>query len=143
MRLSDPTGLYETRVFSDTLEAARDHLEVGRNVVLTVEAALEADELKLLARHVQPVDLAVAGAASSGLRVYVSDAAEAAPVLAVNLERVRRDPGSRRRGPVEIVVMAPDLPGDTILSLPEEYPLGPQVFSMLKSLPGVAFIEEF
>ena len=29
-QLSDPTGLYEVTLFSDTLEAARDHLETGR-----------------------------------------------------------------------------------------------------------------
>ena len=34
--LSDPTGLYEVTVFSDVLEACRDHLEPGKNVVLTV-----------------------------------------------------------------------------------------------------------
>ncbi len=36
--LSDPTGLYEVTVFSDVLDTARDHLEPGRNVVLTVRA---------------------------------------------------------------------------------------------------------
>ena len=51
--LSDPTGLYEVTVFSDTLEAARDLLEPGRNVVLGVEANLEGETLKLLARSAQ------------------------------------------------------------------------------------------
>ena len=64
VRLSDPTGLYEVRVFSDVLDAARDHLEPGRSVVLTVEATVEGDEVRLLARHVQPIDAAVAGAAA-------------------------------------------------------------------------------
>ena len=113
VRLSDPTGLYEVRVFSDVLEAARDHLEPGRNVVLTVEATVEGDELRLLARHVQPIDAAIAGAASAGLRLYLDDAAAAAPSLAARLEQIRREPGNRKRGPIEIVVMAPDLPGET------------------------------
>ena len=58
MRLSDPTGLYEVRMFSDVLDAARDHLEPGRSVVLTVEATVEGDELRLLARAAQPIDVA-------------------------------------------------------------------------------------
>ena len=56
VQLSDPTGLYEVTVFSDTLEQARDFLEPGMNVVLTVEANLEGDTLKLLARAAQPID---------------------------------------------------------------------------------------
>ena len=52
--LSDPSGLYEVTVFSDTLESARNHLEPGQAVVLTVEATLEGETLKLLARAAQP-----------------------------------------------------------------------------------------
>ena len=113
------------RLFSDVLEAARDHLEPGRSVVLTVEATVEGDELRLLARHVQSVDAAVAGAASAGLRIYLDDAAAAAPSLAARLDQIRREPGNRKRGPIELVVMAPDLPGETVLALPDSYPLGP------------------
>ncbi len=62
VQLSDPTGLYEVTVFSDTLEAARDVLEPGMNVVLTVEATLEGETLKLLARAAQPIDQVAAEA---------------------------------------------------------------------------------
>ena len=56
VQLSDPTGLYEVTIFSDTLEATRDELEIGANVVLSVEATVESDQLKLLARAVLPID---------------------------------------------------------------------------------------
>ena len=125
VRLSDPTGLYEVRVFSDVLDAARDHLEPGRSVVLTVEATVEGDELRLLARHVQPIDAAVAGAGDAGLRVYLDDAAAAAPSLAARLDQIGRDPGSRKRGPIELVVMAPDLPGETMLVPARQLPPRP------------------
>ena len=49
--LSDPTGLYEVTLFSDVLDASRDHLENGANVVVTVEATMEAEQVKLLARR--------------------------------------------------------------------------------------------
>jgi hypothetical protein len=39
--------------------------------------------------------------------------------------------------------VAPDLPGDTVIALPDAYPLGPQVISAIKTVPGVAFLEEF
>ncbi|HBN31257.1 MAG TPA: DNA polymerase III subunit alpha, partial [Rhodobacteraceae bacterium] len=68
VQLSDPTGLYEVTMFSEPLEKYRDLLTAGANVVIAVEASLEGDQLKLLARSVQPVDGAVADAAAMGLR---------------------------------------------------------------------------
>ena len=141
VRLSDPTGLFEVTVFSDVLEAARAHLEPGGNVVLTVEVEVDGDEIKLLARAAQPIDVAVASAASAGLRVYINDIA-AAPSLATRLAAVAREPGERRRGPVDIVAMAPDLP-ETIIGLRGDYPLTPRVLGALKTVPGVAHVEEF
>ena len=88
VQLSDPTGLYEVTVFSDTLEAARDLLEAGNSVVLTVEATMESEQLKLLARGVQAVDGVAAEAGSMGLRVFVESAEAVASVASVDRKSV-------------------------------------------------------
>lgn len=142
VRLSDPTGLYEVRMFSDVLDAAREHLDPGASVVLTVEATLEGDELKLLAKAAQPIDAAVAGAANAGLRIYVSDA-EAAPSLAARLGAVARDTRARNRGPISLVLMHPELPGEVEIALSEPYPVTPQVIGAIKSVAGVVHVEEY
>ncbi|MBA3326196.1 MAG: DNA polymerase III subunit alpha, partial [Rhodobacteraceae bacterium] len=140
VRLSDPTGLYEVRMFADVLDPARDCLEPGRSVVLAVEATLEGDEMKLLARAAQPVDLAVADAAGAGLRIFVNDAA-AAPSLAVRLAAAV-DLRSRSRGPIHLVLLTPDLP-EIEIALAGAYPVSPQVSSALKQVQGVVHIEDF
>ncbi len=142
VQLSDPSGLYEVTVFSDTLEAGRQHLEPGSNVVLSVEATLEADQLKLLARGVQPVDLAVADAAPAGLRVYLDDASAMTTVARV-LERARAEAQVRARGPVSLCLMAPDLPGEVEVALPEPFPVTPQVKGAIRSLGGVVEVEDY
>ncbi len=140
VRLSDPTGLYEVRMYSEVLDPARDELEVGRNVVLAVDASLESGEMRLQARAVQPVDLAVADAAGAGLRIFV-DAVDAAPSLAARLKAVEGARG-RGRGPIHLVVLSPDLP-EVEIALPETYPITPQTISALKHVSGVVHIEEF
>ena len=142
VRLSDPTGLFEVRMFSDVLDAARAHLEPGLNVVLTVEATLEGDELKLLAKAAQPIDAAVAGAANAGLRIFVSEA-EAATSLATRLAGIARDVRTRGRGPISLILMHPELPGEVEITLPDPYPVTPQVIGALKSVNGVVHIEEY
>ncbi len=141
VQLSDPTGLYEVTVFSDTLEEARDLLEPGQNVVLAVEATLESDQLKLLARGVQPIDGAVAGAAPAGLKIYVNDP-NALGSVATRLDEAAKG-GGRARGPVNLILIHPDLPGDVEIELPEKYPVTPQIMGAIKHVAGVAHVEEF
>jgi DNA polymerase-3 subunit alpha len=140
--LSDPTGLFEAMVFSDVLDAARPLLEPGMNVVLTVEATAEAEQLRLLARAVAPIDAVVAaGGAPAGLRVFV-ERIEAVAAVASLLERARREVPARARGPVTLCLLAPDLPGEVEVTVGEEMPVTPQIKGALKSLVGVVTVEE-
>lgn len=142
VQLSDPTGLYEVTVFSDTLEQFREYLETGQNVVLTVQADWESDQLKLLARAAQPVDAAVADAASVGLKIFVNEE-EAVASIATRLSEATTDSGPRGRGPVHLIMMHPDLPGEVEIALKEQYPMNPQIKGAIKHISGVVTIEEF
>jgi DNA polymerase-3 subunit alpha len=141
VQLSDPTGPCEVTVFSETLEASRDHLEPGSNVVVTVEATMEAEQLKLLARSVTPIDTVAAQARSMGLRVYVDEAAAVEAVAAL-LERARKEAASRTRGPVQLCLMAPDLPGEVEVALGDGFPVNPQIKGAIKSLGGVLTVDD-
>ena len=139
--LSDPTGLYEVTLFSDTLDAARDHLETGANVVVTVEANMEAEQLKLLARSVAPVDSVVADAGGMALKVYLSEAG-AAETVATLLAKAAGQAKGARPGSVSLCLMNPTLPGEVDIDIGDTVPLNPQIKGALKSLPGVLSVEE-
>ena len=141
VQLSDPTGSYEVTMFSDTLEVAREFLETGAQVVLQAEATMEADQLKLLGRSVSPIDVAVADAGSTGLRVFL-DGAEAIGTVQSVLERALADGVRGGRGPVYFCLMAPDLPGEVELDLGRDFPVNPQIKGALRSLGGVIEVEE-
>jgi DNA polymerase III subunit alpha len=140
-QMSDPTGAYEVTLFSDTLEKCREFLETGAKVVVTVEATMEADQLKLLGRSVVPVDAAVEGAGSLGLRVFI-DAPDAIQAVADVLEGARRAARSAGRGPVQLCLMGPGLPGEVEVDLGMEFPVTPQIKGAIRSLGGVLEVEE-
>lgn len=140
-QMSDPSGGYEVTLFSDTLEAARDHLEVGSKVVVTVEATMEAEQLKLLGRSVAPVDMAVADVGSMGLKVFI-DAPEAISAVSQVLEGARAAAKSGGRGPVQFCLMDPGLPGEVEVDLGMEFPVTPQIKGAIRSLGGVLEVEE-
>jgi len=148
VQLSDPTGLYEVTVFSETLEAARDLLEAGQNLVLTVQANMEADQLKLLASSISPVDTSLARAGRSEIRVFIEEAAAATSVKSL-LERYRADTSVRGKGAVTLSTLGVELlvggvPRicDVDIALGDDWPMNPQIKSALKSLHGVVAVEE-
>ena len=140
VQLSDPTGQYEVTMFSDTLEASREFLETGSQVVMTCEATMEADQLKLLGRSVGPIDAVVADAGGAGLRVFI-DGPEVIGSVATILANAAKD-GVRGRGPIYFCLMNDDLPGEVELDLGDEFPVNPQIKGALRSLGGVIEVED-
>jgi DNA polymerase-3 subunit alpha len=140
-QMSDTSGAFEVTLFSETLEKSREHLDTGAKVVVTVEATMEADQLKLLGRSVAPIDAAVADAGGMGLRIFVSDP-EALSAVATVLADARTAVKTSGKGPVQFCLMDPKLPGDVEMELPEDYPVTPQVKGAIKSLSGVLEVED-
>jgi DNA polymerase III subunit alpha len=136
VQLSDPTGLYEVTVFSDVLEAARDFLEPGRNVVLTVKVDPDGDGVKLLANAIVPIDTVADQAGAQALRIHLNRV-EAVPALASLLGKVEG------RNRAQITLCIPDDQGQEIdLTLPQPYPVTPQIKGAIKAMQGVVMVEE-
>ncbi|WP_299407614.1 DNA polymerase III subunit alpha [uncultured Roseobacter sp.] len=140
-QMSDTTGAYEVTLFSETLEKSREHLETGAKVVVAVEVTLEADQLKLLARSVSPIDAVAADAGSMGIKVFV-DAPEAISAVASVLEGAANAVKTAGRGPVEFCLMDPTLPGEVEVALGQDFVVNPQIKGAIKSLTGVLEVED-
>ncbi|WP_243611231.1 DNA polymerase III subunit alpha [Shimia aestuarii] len=141
-QLSDPTGAYEVTIFSDTLEKSREYLETGSKVVVTAEATLESEQLKLLARSIAPIDAVVADAGSAGLKVFLEDAEAVGPVANV-LQQAAETVKAGAKGPVLFCLMSADLPGEVEIDTGREFPVNPQIKGAIKSLDGVMAVEEY
>ncbi|MCI4665367.1 MAG: DNA polymerase III subunit alpha [Neomegalonema sp.] len=149
VQFSDPTGMFEAVVFSETLAASRELLEPGSAVVLAVEAEKVEDQVKMRIEGVEPVDKAVAGAAARGLRVFVSDvegvdqtqsqlaACNAQPRAGVN------GAAPRGCGPINLVLAPADEAMEAELALPGYYPVNPSIVAALKAAPRILRVEEF
>ncbi|MCR8546775.1 DNA polymerase III subunit alpha [Salipiger sp. P9] len=141
-QLSDPTGAYEVTIFSETLEKSRDMLETGAKVVVTVEATMESDQLKLLARSVGPIDQVVADAGATGMRIFIETPDTLAQVASV-LTRAAEQLPKAGRGPVRLRLTAAGLPGEVEMDLKREFPVTPEIKGAVKSLDGVLAVEDF
>ena len=140
-QLSDTTGGYEITIFSDTLEKAQDHLVTGAKVIVTVEATLESDQLKLLGRSIAPIDTVVADVGGMGLKIFVDDI-DAVSAVASVLEGAVKAAQNVGRGPVQFCLMDSSLPGEVEIDLGQDFPVTPQIKGAIKSLMGVMEVED-
>ena len=130
--LSDPSGMFEVVVFSETLAQCRDVIEPGRSVVITAAAEWDEQELKLRANGVRSLD-EVAAESGMGLKVLVQDE-RALPQIAALLK-----PGGR--GDVALSLML-GAGREVDLDLPGRYAVTPPVAASIKALRGVAAVDE-
>lgn len=130
LTLSDPTGHYEAVLFSEALAQYRDLLEPNTAVIVHVQAALEADDVRIRIERVEPLDRA-AEKHQNQVRVFLRDAE---PFDAL-FKRLQQGDGE-----VSLVMLL-DAGTEVEIRLPGRYKVSPQVAGALKTVPGVVAVE--
>ena len=75
------------------------------------------------------------------MKIWVEDADVVASVKTI-LDDAAKAAQKVARGPVQMCLMDPDLPGEVEIDLGGEFPVNPQIKGALKSLPGILDVEE-
>ena len=132
IQLSDPSGQYEAIIFSEGLALYRDLLEKGSDVLLTIQANIEGEEVR--ARITSVESLAEAAARRhKGLKVFVRDESPL-PSIAERLI-------GRGDGEISLIVMLGPKEGEVELKLPGRYPVTGALAGALKAVAGVVAVE--
>jgi len=129
VQLTDADGVFEALLFAEILSASRERLETGAPVLVTAEARLDGEEIKLTAQAIEDLDEAVAKAAA-GLKLHLADPSPL-PQL-----RDLFAAGKRGRGRVNIV-LALDREREVEIALPEAYVISAELRARIAALPGV------
>src|SRR5262249_37299766 len=127
MQLSDTGGTYEITVFSEVLSTSRDLIASGKPLLITADARMEEESIRLLAQQIQPLDDAVAHAAA-GLRIVINDPGALAELRSV-LAKERRG-----RGRVSIIANLGE-DREVEVALPESYMISPATRGTLQTVP--------
>ncbi|MBC7103007.1 MAG: DNA polymerase III subunit alpha, partial [Parvibaculum sp.] len=130
--LSDPTGQFELVVFSEVLNQARQLMEPGNAVVVSVEIERIGEEVKLRAQSVRSVDDAVKDT-GAGLKVFVEGEE--------SLEAVKSRLAEKGKGLVSLVLMCSG-GREVELRLKDRYRVTPQIRGAIKSVPGVVEVRD-
>jgi DNA polymerase-3 subunit alpha len=132
VQLSDPSGQYEAILFQEGLNQFRDLLEKGSDVLVTLQAAVEGEDVRARIVHVERLNDAAAKV-HKGLRVFLRDETPLASIA----ERLR----GRGDGEVSLVVLLGPKDGEVEIKLPGKYAVSAALAGALKAAPGVVAVE--
>jgi DNA polymerase-3 subunit alpha len=59
LQLSDPTGVFEVMMFSEVLNATREHLNPGTALLVQIEAEQKEDQIRMMCSNASPLDTAL------------------------------------------------------------------------------------
>jgi DNA polymerase-3 subunit alpha len=142
MNISDPTGQVSGMVmFPEDFEATRRVFDQTNQVVMTLEARFNEGQFDPMGRSVAAMDTVIADAGSSGLKVLIEDVAAIQSVANI-LENARDAVRGGGKGPIQLCLMHPELPGEVEIDAGDDFPVNPQIKGALKSLNGVLDVQE-
>jgi len=142
LNLSDPTGQFETIVFSETLMQAQDLLVVGNCVVLSVKVSHDTEQQRRLqAESIRPIDAVVSNNITS-LRIFV-EKPEALKHIKARLDDIGTPATQNGQSPTSnISIILKNETQEIELRLPNHYAITPRIASALKALAGVLHVQE-
>ncbi len=134
IRFSDAQGSYEVTFFSESLARAGDILTEGNAVLLTAEARLDGEALRLTAQDAEPLEKAASNIAA-GVKLWLEQTA-ALPHIRALLEREGKGRG-------RVVLVPVTGPGQEVeIALPGGFNVSPRLMQAMKVLPGVSEVQE-
>jgi DNA polymerase-3 subunit alpha len=132
VNLSDQSGQYEAILFQEGLNQYREMLEKGANVLVSLQANFEGEDVRARIMTVEPLDVA-ASRIQKGLRVTLRDQKPLVS-LAEHLQK-------RGDGEVSLVLLTEA--GEVEVKLPGKFDVSVEIAAALKTMPGIAGVEHF
>ncbi|PZO88058.1 MAG: DNA polymerase III subunit alpha [Micavibrio aeruginosavorus] len=134
LQMSDSTGVYEVMIFSETLSRSRSMLEPGTALLLTCDADIKDEQVRLLGQSISLLDETLASKLAE-LKVHID-----APAPAKRIYDLIPVEG---QGAVKITVFAYTPEGEVgEILLDGRWSVSPAAISAIRSTPGVIRIAE-
>ena len=134
VQMSDASGSYEVTMFSEVLATARDLLDAGKPLLMSVEVQRRDEDIRLTAQKVEILE-EVATNVAAGLRIFIRDEGPLETLAAVFSEH-----GVKGRGRVSLVLEATGR--EVEMELAANYAISPAIRGAIKAIPGIVDVQD-
>lgn len=135
LTLSDTSGVYEVLLFSEVLTRSRDFLEIGKSILLSADAEMKEDALRLTVQDVKPLDEMLIDKVHEVSLTF--DHSNQMTELKTALERA-----GEGKSAVSISIVSPAVDKKVKLRLPGLYNFTPELRDELYRLQGLRKLHE-
>ena len=135
LQVSDPAGVWEGMVFSDTLTRCRDCMNSGDHVLMTVEVDVKDEQLRYLVQEAKPLDDALANSVQQ-VRITIDGRTDIQ-----KLHEELKGCDANGISPLHIYAPLPD-GGQVRLAMPGLWQIPPMKRRALYKIKGVRQVEE-
>ena len=140
VQLSDSSGAYEVTIFAEPLAEAAELLESDGPLLISANARIEDEDVRLVVRQVRPLDQAAA-AAPVGLQVWLKDLEPLSSLRhLIETEAATSSTAGHLGGRVSLIIDADDR--EVEVALAGGYRCTPQIKAAIKSIPGIIEVQE-
>lgn len=134
LQMSDATGVFEVMIFSETLSKARPFLEPGTALLLTCDADVKDEQVRLLGQIITPLDETLANKLAE-LAVHIDAAAP--------IQKLKDLMTIEGQGNVRVTIFAHTTQGDVAeISLNGRWGMSAAAIAAIRSTAGVVRIAE-
>jgi DNA polymerase-3 subunit alpha len=133
LQFSDASGMFEVTCFSETLAVSRELLDAGGPLLIDVDAKLEEEQLRLTCQRIASLDQEAAKAAA-GIRIIIENDSP--------IQDLRTLIGGEARGRNRVAIVARMGGREVELGLRNTIAITPKFMGALRSIPGIAEVEE-
>lgn len=143
VEMSDQTGEYEITVFSEILDAARDNLQPGSLLLVSVTAEDRDGDIRLTAEAISLLDVA-ASSTKPLMKITISSTKALGSIKRRLLAEPSQTKGERvmkLQGYASLIMILPENGCEVELKLPDEIEASVAMMGAIKSIDGVASVE--
>lgn len=134
LQMSDATGVYEVMIFSETLSRSRQFLEPGTGLLLTVDADIKDEQVRLLGQMINPLDETLADKLAE-LSVHID-----APAPAAKIKDLIHIEG---QGGIKVLIYSHMADGRVAeIAVKGRWTLSPAAINAIRATPGVIRVAE-
>ncbi len=135
LTLSDMSGVYEVILFSELLSRTRDFLEVGKSLLLTADAELRDDQIRLTVQDIKPLEEVLISKVHE-VRMELNDTRSMTQLKDIIAK------AGKGKSVYKIQVQAKTMGKTVMLCLDGEHHFSPEIRADLYRLPGLKAIIE-
>ena len=130
---SDASGQFEAVLFSETLEASREHLETGTPVLMRIDGEMDEDQMRTRVLGVDSLDRK-AKSIQKGLRIRLDKS--------VSFEDMSETVQNAGKGEIFVRLKLEDMEREIEFQIPGRFDVSPQIASRLRTIKGVLEVTE-